>query len=63
LLLPYGDRLERIIVSGPGFTPEDFLKKEYLDYRLRAKLSQVIGIEYAGTEGIYQTLGRIREPF
>jgi len=57
--LPYGDHLKRLVVSGPAFTKEDFVKKEYLDYRLRAKMSQLVGIEYAGLEGIYQTVERI----
>jgi len=53
--LSYGDRLTRLVISGPGFTKENFEKTEYLDYRLRAKLTPLIGIEYAGADGIYQT--------
>ena len=52
LLLKYN--LVSLIVSGPGFTKDDFIKKEYLDYRLRQKIS-TLDIEYSGYEGILQT--------
>lgn len=55
-LLGYESRLKSIVVSGPGFTKDDFLKHEYIDYRLRQKLSSTIDIEYAGDDGILQTL-------
>lgn len=48
-----------LVISGPGFTKDDFLKTGYLDYRLRAKISHVIGIEYAGFEGVLQTFNRL----
>jgi len=53
--LAYGDRIKQVVVSGPGFTKGTFLEKEYLDYRLRAKLAPTVDIEYAGTDGVYQT--------
>lgn len=46
--------LKELIVSGPGFTKGQFLDKEYLDYRLRAKI-RTVDIEYAGFEGVMQT--------
>jgi peptide chain release factor subunit 1 len=59
ILLSYGNQIKKVVVSGPGFTKDDFLAKQYLDYRLRAKLAPPIDIEYSGADGIYQTLGRI----
>jgi len=60
LLLPYLGRLTGLVISGPMPTPEKFLEKEYMDYRLRQKISRVIGIEYSGIEGIWQTFNRLR---
>ena len=61
LLLPYGDRLRHIVVSGPMPTPEKFLKTNYLDYRLRRKITTAaMGIEYSGIDGIWQTFHRLK---
>ena len=61
ILLPYIERVVRLVVSGPAFTKEEFLKHEYLDYRLRQKPLTLLGIEYSGLEGLYQTRSRLSE--
>jgi peptide chain release factor subunit 1 len=52
LLLKYN--LVSLIISGPAFTKVEFLKKEYLDYRLKDKVGMYDN-EYSGFEGILQT--------
>jgi peptide chain release factor subunit 1 len=50
-----------LVISGPAFTKEDFVKKEYLDYRLRQKLAKMVGTEYAGLEGVVQTFNILKQ--
>ena len=45
-----------LIVSGPGPTKDDFLKGQYLDYRLQNAVVGEIDTSYAGREGIRDTL-------
>jgi peptide chain release factor subunit 1 len=45
-----------IIVSGPGPTKNNFLKEEYLDYRLQNNLLGVFDTSYAGEEGLRETV-------
>ena len=48
--------VSKIVVSGMGFTKDKFLEKEYLDYRLRQKITANLNVGYAGFEGLYQTV-------
>lgn len=48
--------VQGLIVSGPGPTKDDFLKGEYLDYRLQNNLLATIDAGYAGREGVRETL-------
>ena len=41
-----------MIVAGPGQTKDDFLKGEYLDYRLQKNVIAVIDGAYSGAEGV-----------
>jgi peptide chain release factor subunit 1 len=50
-----------IIVSGPGPTKNNFLKEEYLDYRLRDNIIATIDTSYAGSEGLRETVQRSEE--
>jgi peptide chain release factor subunit 1 len=45
-----------IIVSGPGPTKNNFLKEEYLDYRLQNNLLAIFDTSYAGEEGLRETV-------
>ncbi|MEM2211480.1 MAG: peptide chain release factor aRF-1 [Nitrososphaerales archaeon] len=45
-----------LIISGPGPTKNDFLKGEYLDYRLQKSVIAIIDTSYAGSEGVRETL-------
>jgi peptide chain release factor subunit 1 len=41
-----------MIIAGPGQTKDDFLKGNYLDYRLQKNVIAVIDGAYSGTEGV-----------
>ncbi|QLH08976.1 peptide chain release factor aRF-1 [Candidatus Nitrosotenuis sp. DW1] len=44
--------IKGLIVSGPGPTKEDFLKSNYLEYRLQNMVIAVLDTSYSGSEGI-----------
>lgn len=50
-----------IIISGPGPTKNNFLKEEYLDYRLRNNILAILDTSYAGSEGLRETVQRSDE--
>jgi peptide chain release factor subunit 1 len=41
-----------LVVGGPGYTKEDFLKTEFLNYQLRKNIVTVIDSAYSGREGV-----------
>jgi peptide chain release factor 1 len=47
-----GHSVKGLIVGGPGPTKDDFLKQEYLDYRLQKNILGVIDTGYSGGEGV-----------
>ncbi len=49
-------KVKGLIVGGPGPTKSNFLKEEYLDYRLQKNVLAVLDTSYAGEEGIRETL-------
>ncbi len=51
-------RLKGILIGGPGFTKNDFVKEADLDYRLREKIVGIIDTNYAGEEGLRELVGR-----
>jgi peptide chain release factor subunit 1 len=50
-----------LIVSGPGPTKEDFLKDNYLDYRLQEMVIATIDSSYSGSEGIREAFTKAGE--
>jgi peptide chain release factor subunit 1 len=50
-----------LIVSGPGPTKEDFLKDNYLDYRLQDMIIATIDSSYSGSEGIREAFTKAGE--
>ena len=50
-----------LIVSGPGPTKEDFLKDNYLDYRLQDMVIATIDSSYSGSEGIREAFTKAGE--
>ena len=47
-----------LIVGGPGPTKENFLKEEYLDYRLQKSLIATLDTSYSGEEGVREILDK-----
>ncbi len=45
-----------LIVSGPGPTKDQFVKENYLDYRLQKMILGVLDTGYAGREGVRETI-------
>ncbi len=45
-----------IIVGGPGPTKENFLKEEYLDYRLQKSVIAILDSSYSGDEGVRELI-------
>ena len=50
-----------LIVGGPGPTKENFLKEEYLDYRLQNNVLATIDSSYSGSEGVRELLEKVNE--
>lgn len=55
------NKVEGIIIGGPGPTKYDFLDKDYLPNDLKKKVIGVFDIGYSGEEGIYELLERSKE--
>jgi peptide chain release factor subunit 1 len=50
-----------IIVGGPGPTKENFLKEEYLDYRLQKSIIAVLDSSYSGDEGVREVIEKAQK--
>lgn len=50
-----------IIVGGPGPTKENFLKEEYLDYRLQKSVIAVLDSSYSGDEGVREVIEKAQK--
>ncbi len=47
-----------LIVSGPGPTKDEFVRDNYLDYRLQNVIVGTLDTGYAGREGVRETIGK-----
>ena len=54
-------KVNGMIVGGPGPTKDNFLKEEYLDYRLQNNIIATIDCFYSGDEGIREILDKVHE--
>jgi peptide chain release factor subunit 1 len=50
--------IKGLIVGGPGPTKENFLKEEYLDYRLQKAVITSLDTSYSGEEGVREILDK-----
>ena len=50
-----------LIVSGPGPTKEDFLKSNYLEYRLQEMIIAALDTSYSGAEGIREAFVKAQD--
>jgi peptide chain release factor subunit 1 len=50
-----------IIVGGPGPTKENFMREEYLDYRLQKAVIATLDTSYSGEEGVREILDKAQK--
>ncbi len=50
-----------IIVGGPGPTKDNFLKEEYLDYRLQNNVLVTLDTSYSGDEGVREIIDKAQK--
>src|SRR5919198_2419424 len=50
-----------LLVGGPGPTKENFLKEEYLDYRLQNNIISTLDTSYSGDEGVREIIEKVNE--
>ena len=51
-------QIKGLIISGPGPTKEEFVNKEYLEYRLQNNIIATIDASYSGAEGIREAFSK-----
>jgi peptide chain release factor subunit 1 len=54
-------KVRGIIVGGPGPTKDNFLREEYLDYRLQNNVISTLDSSYSGNEGVRELIDKIQE--
>jgi peptide chain release factor subunit 1 len=50
-----------LIVGGPGPTKENFLREEYLDYRLQKNVIIAMDTSYSGNEGVREIIDKVND--
>lgn len=53
--------IKGLIISGPGPTKENFIKEEYLEYRLQNMIVATLDTSYAGAEGVREAFSRAQD--
>jgi peptide chain release factor subunit 1 len=53
--------IKGLVVSGPGPTKENFIREEYLEYRLQNMIIATLDTSYAGSEGVREAFARAQE--
>ncbi|MFY9301017.1 MAG: peptide chain release factor aRF-1 [Candidatus Nitrosotenuis sp.] len=53
--------IKGLIISGPGPTKEDFVKSNYLEYRLQDMVIAVLDTSYSGSEGIREAFVKAQD--
>jgi peptide chain release factor subunit 1 len=53
--------IKGLIISGPGPTKEDFIKSNYLDYRLQDMIITTLDTSYSGSEGIREAFVKAQD--
>ncbi|MBE6487523.1 MAG: peptide chain release factor 1 [Methanosphaera stadtmanae] len=54
--LPIGDELKGVLIGGPGHTKNDFVEGDYLDYRIKDKVINIVDTSYTGDFGIREVI-------
>ncbi|GBC75628.1 hypothetical protein HRbin06_00947 [archaeon HR06] len=55
------DKVQGLIIAGPGPTKEEFIKGGYLDYRLQNSIIATLDSSYAGAEGVREAFNKAEE--
>jgi peptide chain release factor subunit 1 len=50
-----------LIVGGPGPTKDNFIREEYLDYRLQNNIVATLDTSYSGDEGVREIIDKVNE--
>jgi peptide chain release factor subunit 1 len=50
-----------LIIGGPGPTKDNFVKEEYLDYRLQNNVISILDTSYTGDEGVREIIDKVNE--
>jgi len=53
--------IKGLIISGPGPTKENFIKEEYLEYRLQNMILATLDASYAGSEGVREAFAKAQD--
>lgn len=53
--------IKGLVISGPGPTKEDFVKSNYLEYRLQDMIIAVLDTSYSGSEGIREAFVKAQD--
>lgn len=56
--LPLKDDLKGVIIGGPGFTKEEFVKGDYLQYEIKDKVIATVDTSYTGEFGIREVIDK-----
>lgn len=56
--LPLKDDLKGVIVGGPGFTKEEFVDGDYLQYEIKDKVIATVDTSYTGEPGIREVIDK-----
>ncbi|MCE4607657.1 MAG: peptide chain release factor aRF-1 [Caldisphaeraceae archaeon] len=62
--LPYLEmgKLKAVIVAGPGYAKEDFVKGSFLDYRIQRLVSkELVDVAYQGEQGLREVVLKARD--
>jgi peptide chain release factor subunit 1 len=54
-------KVEGIIIAGPGYTKDEFLKAGYLNYQLKNKIIATLNTSYAGREGVRELIDKLSD--
>jgi len=55
------NNLKGILIGGCGFTKDEWVKAEYIDYRLQAKILSVVSIGYSEHQGFKELIYKSKE--
>ena len=56
--IPLKDDLKGVIVGGPGFTKEEFIKGDYFQYEIKDKIIATVDTSYTGEFGIREVIDK-----